>query len=266
MAKRSSDQNTPISGNDFHYRVASDLEAKDWEVRRSPYYVDMISRKSREIDIIARKSYPVVPLFPGDKYETLLVRLFIECKYIPASHHIDLYFEPKNVNAAADLAKDNNVLQDIDDNLVLSFGPKVHHYLNTQEVVKSWSPSGDDIFYKGWEQVLHAFIYYREHHPEGNHTVDYPLLIVSSSDYFFRRDVNTQSSSQFTSNFQLAVDYSYPIHLANGKEWSLKKYFLIDVVNHPILDSFLVQLEENDVAIMVGGMRSKMAFPRSRRS
>jgi hypothetical protein len=148
----------------------------------------------------------------------------------------------------------------------LAFSTKIHHYLDTKEVVKTWSSSGKDIFYKGWEQALHALIYYGENLYEDNYNVDYPLLIVSSSDHFFRRDVDTQSSSPFTNNFQLAVDYSFPIYSTDNKQRSLTKYFLIDVVNYSMLGSFLSQLEENDVAIMEARMRSNMVSPRSRRS
>ncbi len=41
--------------NDFQYKVIDFFQSRNWGVTISPYYVDLITQKSREIDIIAEK-------------------------------------------------------------------------------------------------------------------------------------------------------------------------------------------------------------------
>ena len=65
------------SGNNFHVKVAREMmQANDWKITVSPYYMDQTQSKAREIDLILERQ---VTSFN----HKVPVRLFIECKYIP---------------------------------------------------------------------------------------------------------------------------------------------------------------------------------------
>jgi hypothetical protein len=239
--------------NDFHYQVADYLEAKGWNVERSPYYVDVIKQKSREIDIIAQKSTNVLN-HRYRKKANLLIRLFIECKWILPSISIHLNFVPKDKILAEALARDNDILRGKDWPPLEDTSkepPRVHHYLQENEVVKGWSCSGNDIFYEAWEQVLLAFLYYKHHLPKGrflpigseytpvSYTIDYQIVVVNSFNTFFRRDAitKTSTSSPISNNFLLLVNYSYQISSGDNLRNETMKNFFIDIVTDRCISS-----------------------------
>jgi hypothetical protein len=226
--------------NDFHYQVADYLEAKGWNVERSPYYVDLIKQKSREIDIIAQKATNVSNPRRQKKAD-LLVRLFIECKWILPKISIYLNFIPKDRVLAEALARDNDILRAQGWPLLEDTSkepPRIHHYLQENEVVKGWACSGNDIFYEAWEQALHAFLYYKHHLPKGrflpvdseyipaSYTVDYRVVVVNAFNTFFRRDLIGKTSSPINNNFLLLVNYSYQIYSGDNPRYeTMKKFF-----------------------------------------
>jgi hypothetical protein len=71
------------SGNNFHAKVARWMQSNSWHVSVSPYYLDQIQNKPREIDLVAEKMWPVMDMF-GRPIGDVAVRLFIECKFVPS--------------------------------------------------------------------------------------------------------------------------------------------------------------------------------------
>lgn len=74
------------SGNNFHAKVARWFAENGWHIVVSPYYLDQMQNKAREIDLVAERLWPVTDMFDrrtGD----VAVRLFIECKYV-SSHSV----------------------------------------------------------------------------------------------------------------------------------------------------------------------------------
>src|ERR1700733_7479324 len=92
-------------GNDFHYKAKKILDIAGWSVRMSPYYNDSFSEKPREIDIIAEKAFPstVHGMYTGG----VIVRLFIECKYI--ADQTTFWFEKRNATKAKKVVDAMNV-------------------------------------------------------------------------------------------------------------------------------------------------------------
>jgi len=70
------------SGNSFHCKVTNYLKEKGWCTMVSPYYMDGSTNKPREIDLIIEKAWEYTDRW-NDKYGTINIKLFIECKYIP---------------------------------------------------------------------------------------------------------------------------------------------------------------------------------------
>jgi hypothetical protein len=252
------------NGNDFHYYIADYLEANDWDVDCSPYYVDLVKQKPREIDIIAEKKWPVEERL-GRNRAFLVIRLFIECKWVPSSSSVYLNFLKKNERLAIELATDNDVFQN-DANtlhryLINTVPPKTHHYMQVDEVARNWACKGSnkDFFYDAWEQALNAFLYFKHYAPnrdlgspvaENTYVVDYQVVIVNSFEKFFKRDWTTKTSWSVKDNLILSIDYSYPIFYSNEKRPHIRKDFFIDVTCSTTLKAFLDNLEGNDIAMM----------------
>ena len=199
-------------GNDFHYKVADYFEAEGWSVERSPYYVDVIKQKSREIDIIAKKTWTVVDRFQA-KRAYLIVRLFVECKWILPAVSVYLNFLPKDMNLAVNLARDNDALRKRDYPHLEDLSkepPRIHHYVQGKEVARNWACKGKDIFYEAWEQALHALLYFKnqpsqhrfapvdvDFRDKPTYIIDYPIVVVSSFKKFFKRDSAAQTSEVY---------------------------------------------------------------------
>jgi hypothetical protein len=258
------------NGNDFHYQVADFFETKGWSVNRSPYYIDLRTQKSREIDIIAQKKWPVIEKF-RQKSAGILVRLFIECKWILPSVSLHFNFIDNNKDLAERLARNNNILRERNHPPPLTDmskdPPRIHHYLQQNEVARNCacvlSKGGNkDIFYEAWDQALHALIYYKnqlqqqrwvpvdvDFNDEPIYTIDYPVVVFNSFNTFHKRDWNSQTSTPMMDNFLWSVEYSYSETSRNQEQIRRREDFLVDITSFPTLENFLVHLERNDIEI-----------------
>ena len=173
------------SGNNFHYSMVRFLREKEWTVTVSPYYSDYATDQSREVNIIAEKSYDVhVPLF-RQFAGVINVRLIIEYKHI--NGEIAFWFDDKNMpKSRARVASDTSHTYTQD-----------HHYLTDKRVAKLFSKkygSDQDMIYKALTQTLHALIYYKEHNipwvlPQ-HHTkivanLNYPVIVCNSFENLY---------------------------------------------------------------------------------
>lgn len=235
------------SGNTFHCKVLKYLQEKGWTVLICPYYNDNVSSKPREIDLIAEKAFDAKDSF--EKYfGTVNVKLFIECKYI--SQKTVFWFHNKDKLKATELV-----------NQMIPSGnghPSImkHHYLaGVDSVAKLFSDerknsADNEIFYKALNQSLNAMVYYRNKEsiiklpPSRNgyvlETLNYPIIVCNSFDNLYRVEIDTDTvPSNITENFQLEVNYAYMTSDGNNKN----EYFLIDILNFDLFDSFLEKIE-----------------------
>jgi len=71
-------------------------------------------------------------------------------------------------------------------------------------------------------------------------TINYPVIVCNSFENLYRVEIDTDADpSNITANFQLEVNYAYII--SNGS--NINEYFLIDVLNFDLFDSFLEIIE-----------------------
>lgn len=231
------------SGNTFHCKVLKYLQEKGWTVLISPYYNDNVTSKPREIDLIAEKAFDA-----KNNRGFVNVKLFIECKYI--SQKTVFWFHDKDKQKAEDLVTQTTPL--IKDNIYT----EKHHYLEgIDSVAKLFADDGkksadNEIFYKALNQSLNAMVYYRNKESiikltPGRKslvlkTVNYPIIVCNSFDNLYRVEIDTDvEPSNITENFQLEVNYAYMTSDGNNKN----EYFLIDILNFDIFDSFLEKIE-----------------------
>lgn len=79
--KQTPDEIVNLSGHNLHLRIASILEKEGWKVAISPYYVDDLTDKPREIDIVARK-YFTYESRADKEQKTFYLVLVIDCKHL----------------------------------------------------------------------------------------------------------------------------------------------------------------------------------------
>jgi hypothetical protein len=238
------------SGNNFHAKVARWFSSSGWHVVVSPYYMDQAQSKSRELDLIAEKTWLIRDVFDKARGK-LVVRLFIECKFI--ADEAVFWFAPKDIDAAT--------------NLVIRSGPfrerntytQKHHYLSQSEDVaklfascNSSRANENDPIFKALNQVLNGFVALRmtpSLHPdiqlkgwEKVVTIDFPVIVLSSfSKLHSTQFLEEADPKPLTENFQLEVRYAFV-----GKEGhQVTEYFLLDVVDFEQLDSFEKAIDED---------------------
>ena len=228
-------------GNDFQYKVKKSLEDNGWVARMSPYYNDSFSEKPREIDIIAEKIF--LPTQNSFYNSTVIVRLFVECKYI--TEQTTFWLQNRDMEKAKEVVNSNRAFHEVNKNYEVQIN---HHYLLNDLVAKLYrtegkNPDGDPI-YKAITQCLNATIYYRNrptdlknkynHNSHKIGELNYSIIISNSFDKFLKKDTTTDSTaSQITEPFQLEIDYAYTKNDSQREE-----LFYIDVLNIDSIKNF----------------------------
>jgi hypothetical protein len=234
------------SGNSFHAKVAQWFVADGWHTTVSPYYVDHSHNKSREVDLIVEKSLTEIRNSFGQYKGQVIVRLFVECKFIPAPSVF--WFVPKNGAGAFDLIssmapfRENNTYT------------AQHHYIKATEAAKVFSSkSGKDIenepFYKALNQALHSWMTLKAKSPSldvhgDTVTLDFPVIVCSSFEKLWREEFYSVSNLRpIEENFLLEVQYAY-----SAPSGAVDQHCLVDVVAFEAL-SMLVQDVKRDAEI-----------------
>ena len=231
------------SGNGFHCRVLNEFRSKGWNTLVSPYYLDEISNKPREIDLVAEKEFEYNDNF-SSKYGTINVKLFIECKYI--TQKVVFWFDNKDIISARKWVLSNTSL--LDNNVLTD----QHSYLTKNLMVaklfssKTKQNPENEPIYKAINQSLNAMVYLRsrgsiippipKRHSNILTTFSYPIIICNSFDNFYRVEMlNQDNPHKIDDNFQLEVNYAYMDSNKNNKN----EFFQIDVIDFNKLDSYL---------------------------
>ncbi|MDD5050475.1 MAG: hypothetical protein PHV93_01905 [Candidatus Pacebacteria bacterium] len=231
-------------GDELLHDTAGLLTSIGWACQISSYYMDVLTGKSREIDIIARKEFIVKDDFWGGS-KTILIRLFIECKYI--KNETLFYFVTKNSEKAKTLAKDNSILKH-DDYVDL----RANHYLKGLDVAKTWKGATRDDIYDALTQSVHSLIYYEKNYREKTHYIyNLPVVVTKSFDNFFKKEGDDRKFSEIRNNFQLEFDYTYTL----APKENVSKTFLVDFVSYDKIEAFLKDIENGDLSIL----KSKLA-------
>lgn len=242
------------SGNSFHCRVLNELKSKSWQTLVSPYYLDEISNKPREIDLVIEKEYKYENRF-NPKIGTINIKLFIECKYIPQK--VVFWFDDKDIISTRKWLFANTPLRENN-----TFTDR-HSYLSKNLMVaklfssKTKPSQENEPIYKALNQSLNAMVYLRSKdsiiEPTLNRpsnillTISYPVIICNNFDNFYRVEmVNQDNPQKIDDNFQLEVNYAY----MDSSKTNRKEFFLIDVIDFNKLDSYLEIINSDVNTIM----------------
>jgi hypothetical protein len=234
------DQLIKSSGNSFHAEVARWFSRNEWHVVVSPYYMDQTQYKAREIDLVAEKAVPITDYF-GRSIDDIVIRLFIECKYI-ASDAV-FWLAEKDRDAAQQLVCANGHFKPGN-----SF-TKSHHYLSqSQRVAKlfcSRKSGENDPIYKALNQVLNGMVSMRgqavsipemqKNGRDARFVLEYPVIVCSSFEKVYSVGFDTDLPAQpIMESFQLEVRYAY----IDRHEKQHNDYFLLDFVESAKLAEF----------------------------
>ena len=244
-----------MSGNSFHCEVVKYLKSKGWHSLISPYYLDSMSNKPREIDLVSEKAYPRIKEFPfGGQSGTINIKLFIECKYIPKE--IVFWFDKKDIESTKKWVVSNTPLKE--NNMFTN----QHHYIKSNaKVAKMFGSSTkpkyeNEVIYKALNQCLHAIVYNKlkgsivpindGYHQNILGKMMIPVIVCNSFDHFYKVEIEDQNNiEKIDDNFQLEVNYAYLDKNGNHKN----TFFLIDVVDYSKFDKFLSSIDGDAEAI-----------------
>lgn len=244
------------SGNNFHAKVARWFQSAGWYTIISPYYMDQTHGKAREIDLVTEKTFDIVRRGSREWLGQLVVRLFIECKYVPPNPAV-FWFADKDMTEANVAVRASGIFPP-----GLSRTTDIHHYVSScPRVAKVFSSAGktaeQDLFYKALNQSLQAFVSMRDVHTQ-SHThspdvgikrrLDFPVVVCSSFDSMWEVDFFSDSDPRtIAENFQLEVRYAYVDRWDNNRD----DYFLLDFVQYRKLEEFALKIEADANAALI---------------
>lgn len=237
------------SGNNFHAKVARWFQANGWHTTVSPYYMDQSQSKAREIDLVVERAWPVKDAF-GTPHGHVLVRLFVECKFVPQS--AVFWFADKDLGEAVNLVCSNGLFGENN-----SHTHQHHYVMHSARVAKLFASNvqkGQELepFYKALNQVLNAMVSMRRNPPllpavreDGALlALDFPVVVCSSFDSLWGVDFYNESEpAPLAENFQLEVRYAY----ADAGGRSRDDYFLLDFVEFGRLEDFIKLISHDAV-------------------
>ncbi|MBP7806492.1 hypothetical protein KA057_02310 [Candidatus Gracilibacteria bacterium] len=231
------------SGNTMTIRVRDFLINHGWKTTLSSYYVDTMTSKTRENDIVAIKNFTCSDALGRNVF--LSVALVIECKYI--TKNTVFWFDPMNIAMAQNSKNSHNQNTNYLGIHTLSLG----NDYKPKEVAKLFEDgdtSGKPLF-TGIDQCLHGLIFQRDrmfgstkYFGGGRIFLEYPVLLVNSFDYFYN-----PKCEKIGNNFLFEVDYSY---LKNSEVQN--EYFLVDIVSEELLEDFMTTIEEDILPLKIG--------------
>lgn len=231
------------SGNNFHSKVARWFANQDWDITVSPYYLDQMQGKAREIDLIVEK---YLEMHVQGKYlGYLVVRLFVECKFV--NQDAVFWFAKQDKHSTQKLIH-SSIGADPDTNLK----PSYHHYFkNNRKVAKLFASNAErftenEIFYRALNQTLNSMTSMRnrptsirelEDFPEHvKAIVNFPVIVCNSFERVFAVDFFSDSEpNPVEENFLFEVRYAY----IDEQNQHKNEYFLLDFVDFSQLDKFV---------------------------
>lgn len=236
------------SGNRLHSSVVNAFQQAGWSTLVSPYYLDSATNKPRELDLIAEKAWPVYDR-SSRHAGYFIVRLFVECKYVPQPTVI--WFSNRDNARATEWVVQNTPLKA--DNVFIN----EHHYLKPPLRVaklfasKTLPNTENEALFRALNQTLNGLIALQ--HREGvlqgisNRgpilaTIAMPLIVCNDFSKLFSVEMeDPQDPKPIDAGFLLEVNYAS----ANPQGSARNDYFLIDIVAFDQLAAFFDVVESD---------------------
>lgn len=224
------------SWNTMTIRVRDFLIKNWWKTTLSSYYVDTMTNKTRENDIVAIKNFNCIDA--EGRAVFLSVALVIECKYI--TKNTVFWFDPMNIAMALNSKNSHNQ----NTNYFWIHTLSLDLYWQPKQVAKLFEDGDTSVkpLFTWIDQCLHGLIFQRgqmfgsnKYFGKWRIFLEYPVLLVNSFDNFYN-----PNCENIKNNFLFEVDYSY----LKGSEVQ-NEYFLVDVVSEKLLTDFMKTIEND---------------------
>lgn len=222
-----------ISGHGLHLRVAdllSKQKPKKWDISVSAYYVDSVTDKARETDIIATMQYPSqarIDSYTGWKF---LLRLGIECKYLTEPLVFWTGAHQMNPRAASIIGWEIEELKQA--GLCAT-----HHYFATEQKVAYLNAvyndqRGDE---KKFSDAIVSTIQGLSFKMAASEkSLNYPVIVVGGAGMYLQDGTEVK-------RVLYHVDYAY----RDPKNEKIKeKRFYVDIIREEVLPQLLVQIDK----------------------
>ncbi|MDO8451530.1 MAG: hypothetical protein Q7S76_01540 [bacterium] len=230
------------SGHNLHLRVASDLENEGWDVELASYYVDDLSDKPREIDIVAEMPFHGGSVSDGSLEEIFRTRLFIECKHFKTP--IALRTLPIDISEAHESIVTHTLGKTSSD----IWGDR-HHYAKPR-VAKLWTTMEErnDPFFDGLASTTKSLLYYLG--TRASRGIFYPVLVYDGIDGMYEiqgSDLSNLESAPLVKRALVSFNYAYNEVFTNKPR---RRPLLIDVVHSDELPTLIKEvMKEGERAI-----------------
>lgn len=231
------------SGHNLHLRVASDLEGEGWDVELASYYVDDLSDKPREIDIVAEIPFYGGSILNGSQEEILRTRLFIECKHFKTP--IALRTLPIDISETHEAIVTHNLSKKPSD-----IWGDWHHYAKPPRVAKLWTTMEErnDPFFDGLASTAKSLLYYLG--TRASRGIFYPVLVYDGIDGMYEiqgSDLSNLESAPLVKRALVSFNYAYNEVFTNKPR---RRRLLIDVVHHDELPMLIKEvIKEGERAV-----------------
>ncbi|MDD2730548.1 MAG: hypothetical protein PHW33_00270 [Candidatus Portnoybacteria bacterium] len=238
------------SGNNLHLDVAYWLEEEGWDVNLSPYYCDDITKKPREIDIIAKKTNLMV--YDGDEKHKFDTCLFIECKNFKESFAFRIEENTLEKGESVLLSQNHNIFSDSDKSVLSRTNlPNVLHCFTEKRIARLWdSVSQEKDIFDAVTQPIKALNFFRKEFTRKS--IFYPVVICRGITGFYNvEEVNPQEKEEYLDKLSeipqitFGLNYASPGKISAGTELSPKaRDFYIDFILEKNLINYLLDLKK----------------------
>lgn len=220
------------SGHNLNFEVVEMLEKNKWNVEIGQYYVDDITDKPREIDIVASKTIRADE-FARDGYDPargdFYVNLFIECKYF--KELTVFWMRDKNPEKTLEAFK----VEGMNLEQFLEVSQEKPHYFDFKTRVGKLfdGPVQKDVMDAATTPLKSLTFFRDSRHQKGLY---YPVVVYDGPGKLFNQDKGQEKNVIFEMN------YSYRGRDGRIKE---KEIFYIEFVPKEIFISFLTAIEKD---------------------
>lgn len=224
------------SGNNLHFEVVEILERNNWEVEISPYYVDDLSGKPREVDIIARREIGLDDFTTPTAHQTMKLPVFwailcIECKHLKDPVVFWMHKNSKYKNALASYNLDlEELLRNAEEEFhYKSFGSKVAKLYDTTK-------DQENNIFNAITQPIKSLLWYQQQ--TSLKGIYYPIFIYDGQDKLHIKDGDAREDIIIHLNY---VYKMFPMARSKSKD------FYVDILHKTMFEDFLNKKLEPEI-------------------
>jgi len=245
-------QSIEKSGNNLHFEVSNFLDQNGWQVELSPYYCDDITKKPREVDIIANKAFSIF------KYESPTIKalnnfkfyLFLECKYFNSPFAVRVINNGNRDNILSAFHVKGINKEELFSKVRIE---EIHHYFTENAIGKLYdvplmretekiNTGLDSLIFDAITGPIKSLLFFSEKIQQD--AIFYPIVVYEGQkDGVYKLDL--QGNEEKSKDFIFNVHYAFKKVLPGvAGEFPRIENFFVDFIHKDNLESFLQTIEK----------------------